>query len=463
MKLFELFATLTLDTSSFNTEVKNATAEGKALGDEMTAAVTKGTVLGNTLTGLFKGAVNASKSVFTFGRNLVETAADVQAEAAAYQATFGDLEGEASEAIGRVSEETNILDKRLQLLATQSFSQFKGAGMESALAMDTMERYMGYAADAAAYYNISLSDADVRLRSFLRGNTEAGDMIGLFTSELQRNQKAMELYSLEWQDLNEAQRQLVMLNIIDDIYKQNNVIGQAARESDTYQVVLGNLQERLRQIKATLGAPILEHLTPVLNKFADWLEDNPEIVEGIAATIGDIAEVTFTSLQSILEYMANNGPAIAQTFQSIAGAISSIAENLSGGLMGLLFGRSQNLTIPEAEKQFAEESEKGGIWWNPIQLPSDDDGEGWNAGGLEYVPYNNFRTRLHRGEKVLTAAEAAEYRAGGRGSEIDYPRLASAIAAAMTGVTVQMDGRTVGALVTPTVSERIAKATKMRR
>ena len=46
---------------------------------------------------------------------------------------------------------------------------------------------------------------------------------------------------------------------------------------------------------------------------------------------------------------------------------------------------------------------------------------------------------------------------------IDYPRLASAIAAAMTGVTVQMDGHTVGALVEPTVSEKIAKATKMRR
>ena len=132
--------------------------------------------------------------------------------------------------------------------------------------------------------------------------------------------------------------------------------------------------------------------------------------------------------------------------------------------MGLLFGRSQHLTEEQAAAQFAAESEKGGIWDNRIQLPIDDEGGGGsNAGGLEYVPYNNFRTRLHRGEMVLTAAEAAEFRAGGRGSEIDYPRLASAIAAAMTGVTVQMDGHTVGALVTPTVSEKIAKATKMRR
>ena len=69
-----------------------------------------------------------------------------------------------------------------------------------------MDEYTRIAADAAAYYDISLEDADVRLRSFLRGNTEAGDAIGLFTSESQRNSKAVELYGTKWTNLTEAQK-----------------------------------------------------------------------------------------------------------------------------------------------------------------------------------------------------------------------------------------------------------------
>lgn len=73
--------------------------------------------------------------------------------------------------------------------------------------------------------------------------------------------------------------------------------------------------------------------------------------------------------------------------------------------------------------------------------------------GAPASPLTGMRTR----GTALSAGGAAVTH------EIDYSRLASAIAAAMTGVTVQMDGRTVGALVEPTVSEKIAKATKMRR
>lgn len=37
------------------------------------------------------------------------------------------------------------------------------------------------------------------------------------------------------------------------------------------------------------------------------------------------------------------------------------------------------------------------------------------AGGLNYIPYDNFPATLHRGERVLTAAENAAYNSGGSG------------------------------------------------
>lgn len=40
------------------------------------------------------------------------------------------------------------------------------------------------------------------------------------------------------------------------------------------------------------------------------------------------------------------------------------------------------------------------------------------ASGLDYVPYDNYLIRLHKGEKVLTAAEAAAYRKGQTGQTV---------------------------------------------
>lgn len=43
-----------------------------------------------------------------------------------------------------------------------------------------------------------------------------------------------------------------------------------------------------------------------------------------------------------------------------------------------------------------------------------------HASGLDYVPHDNYVARLHRGERVLTAAEAREYRSGDTGVSIQY-------------------------------------------
>ena len=40
---------------------------------------------------------------------------------------------------------------------------------------------------------------------------------------------------------------------------------------------------------------------------------------------------------------------------------------------------------------------------------------GSHAGGLDYVPYNGYIAELHRGETVLTRAEADEWRKGNAG------------------------------------------------
>ena len=84
-----------------------------------------------------------------------------------------------------------------------------------------------------------------------------------------------------------------------------------------------------------------------------------------------------------------------------------------------------------------------------INVPPTGGGGGSFAVGLDYVPYDGFAATLHRGEKVLNRAEAATFRHGGEQTAfIDY----NALAAAMSGMSVQMDGRVVGRLVERSVS-----------
>lgn len=87
------------------------------------------------------------------------------------------------------------------------------------------------------------------------------------------------------------------------------------------------------------------------------------------------------------------------------------------------------------------------------------------ATGLNYVPYNDMPALLHAGEAVLTRTEAEEWRRGGGQSvvSIDYDKIAQAVATALGGVQVSMDGRAVGALVAPTVSKAINQSAKTRR
>lgn len=82
------------------------------------------------------------------------------------------------------------------------------------------------------------------------------------------------------------------------------------------------------------------------------------------------------------------------------------------------------------------------------------------ATGIDYVPYNDFPARLHEGEAVLTALEAAQWRSGQHASAaVDASSLAQAVASALSGALVQLDGQTVGQLIAPTVSREIARQT----
>ena len=316
MDVFALQASISLDTKGFSQNLSKAESMFNKLQKPIKALdIAIGNLMANAIS-------RVASSIPAFAQSVVNAAAMVNAEVAQFEATFGDLGETAETVFSGMAADTGIVADRLKTLGTKAFAQFKGAGLEADEAIVEMDRHMRLAADAAAYYDISLEDADERLRSFERGNTEAGDAIGLFTSESQRNSYALERYGKKWIDLSEAQKQMLMLDVAEDIYKQSGAMGQAERESNNLANVLGNLSSVWqRDVLAVIGAPIESAFTPFAQELTEFLQDEKvqEKLKEFGETLGGIAEMTFDGIMDFLNQLLASG--------SISEALKSLAEN----------------------------------------------------------------------------------------------------------------------------------------
>ena len=273
MNLFDLVAKITLDTSDYDKGLGDSSTKTQTFAQKIKTGFANMSTAAKIATGLASGAVVA------FGKSCVESAATVKAQNAQFSAAFGELQDTATEAFNAMSEDTGILATRLKSEGTKAFSQFKGAGLDAADALERMDEFTRLAADGAAYYDMSLEETSELMRSFIRGNTEAGDRIGLFTSETQRNQAALDTLGKKYADCTEAEKQMIMLDIASSIYESSGAMGQASREADGYENVIGNLKEAWAQFTAVIGTPILSAVVPVLQNITSGLTTMGQIVQ----------------------------------------------------------------------------------------------------------------------------------------------------------------------------------------
>ena len=327
-ELFALAGTISVDSSGAVKNIDKATDAAKQSESKFESSFR--TIKNLAITYL------SGTAIWNFGKSMVEAAAAVQAETAQFDAAFKDLSGSATEAFGRLEESTGTLATRLQVSGTKAFSQFTGAGLDSADALKEMERYLKIATDGAAYYDLTLEETDELLRSFIRGNTEAGDRLGLFTSETQRNTAAQEKYGKKFLELTEAQKQMLMLDISEKIYKDSGAVGQAARESEGYANVVGNLKEQWRQFLAQVGTPILQAVIPILQSIGsvlqslapifttltNFLVQNKDII--VALVAGIVAATAAYGAYKLVLMAVNTYEKISNTLKVLAAGYSAL-------------------------------------------------------------------------------------------------------------------------------------------
>ena len=282
-----------------------------------------------------------SEKLVDVGKEAIEAAASMQASNAQFSTVFGDMEGQAREALNNIGKEMSIVPERLQGSFTQMASFAKTSGLDTAQALDLSTRATKAAADGAAFYDKSIESVTESLQSFLKGNFANDAALGISATETTRNAAANKLYGKSFKDLSEAQKQLTLLQMVEDGNELSGALGQAARESDGLENVMGNLKQSGTNALAALGQPLLEMLIPVFQALgdiikgvADWFGTLPDpikefivIIGAVVTAVGFLAPI-FLSLQAIfttsIGAMITAALPIIGTAAAIAAAVAAV-------------------------------------------------------------------------------------------------------------------------------------------
>ena len=237
-------------------EVGDLSGETEKQGSKITAAMKK--------VGVAIAAAFSVKAIVDFTKEIVNCSATVAAEQSAYSQIMGNYADTATQKLKAVADETGITETRLTSSMTSMTAKWKGLGYGVEEATTYATRGLTMAADASAFWDMSLDESVSHLNSFINGSYEGGEAIGLFANDTQMAMYAVEQGLIsstkEWANLDEATKQATRLDYAENMMEQSGALGQAAKEAGQYANVQANLTEEWRQFKAQIGTPILNNI-----------------------------------------------------------------------------------------------------------------------------------------------------------------------------------------------------------
>lgn len=268
MELFKLFATIAIRNNEANDAIDNTTGKAEKSESKISSAFKK---IGTAVVSYF--AVDKIKD---FGLECINAASDLEATSAQFSQVFGNLESTASTNLTKIADSTGVVENRMKGSYTKIAAFAKTTGMDTADALGLADRAMVAIADSAAFYDRTLEETTESLQSFLKGNYENDAALGLSCTETTRNAAANQLYGKSFKDLSEQQKQLTLLQMVEDANKLSGAMGQSARETDTWTNQTGNLKQAWQDLKANLGTTVLSTVVDVVKSLSEKVQSASE-------------------------------------------------------------------------------------------------------------------------------------------------------------------------------------------
>lgn len=266
MEIFKLFGTILIKDDKALKTLNNLDSKANTASSKLSKAFKK---IGQAVITYF-----AIDKIRQFGQACVEAAADVEAETSAFNATLGKNADAMTRKLKELGDKTGITYTRMTEASTLYYNKWTQAGYDSEKAMKMTTQSIELGADAAAYYNMSLDNANGNIKSFINGNFEAGDAIGVSTNATSIAAWATKELGVDYNKASESQKQAIRQDYLQYMYDVSGVTGQASRESGAYENQVGNLKEAWRQFKATIGDPLLNSVVlPAIKGLTDFINN----------------------------------------------------------------------------------------------------------------------------------------------------------------------------------------------
>lgn len=338
MELFKLFGTIAIQNADANEAIDDTTDKASQSENKISSAFKK---IGTAVATYF--AVDKIKD---FGLSCIDAASDANAASSQFSQVFGDMESQASKSLQTIADNTGIAENRMKGSYTQIAAFAKTTGLDTSDALSLADRAMVAVADSAAFYDRSLEETTESLQSFLKGNYENDAALGLSCTEITRNEAANRLYGKSFNDLSEAQKQLTLLQMVEDANKLSGAMGQASRESDTWTNQTGNLKQAWTDFKAVVGSNFLDIAVQAVKKLADvvqgladkvpgviqWFNEYKGVLAGVAAVVGIVTTAygLYNAVQAIKSAMnaaevTSLGALVAAKWADVAATAAMLA------------------------------------------------------------------------------------------------------------------------------------------
>lgn len=135
--------------------------------------------------------------------------------------------------------------------------------------------------------------------------------------------------------MSEAQKQLTLLQMVEDGNKLSGALGQAARESDGLENVMGNLKQAGTNALSAIGQPLLEMMIPVFQTLATIVKGVAELFSSLPAPVKDFIVILGVVL-TIVGALAPIFLTLQAVFMSSFGAMIAAALPIIGIISGVV-------------------------------------------------------------------------------------------------------------------------------
>lgn len=322
--------------------------------------------------------------------------------------------------------EMDVIDKGSQRMkiSAESYQELAHAASLSGVEMSNLEK----AAKKLEGTGLNLDDALNEIYSLQTAEERAAKAAELFGENVAYQMTPM---------LNASAEDMAAMR--QEAHDLGLVMGEEAVKNGA---ALGDMFSKVESSMSALKTGLMTELMPYVMEILQWVIDNiPQIRDTIKSVMDAILPIVKPILDAIMKMLPPLMDAISKFMnwiipfiEPIINSISSLVEgftalingdiegfangiiNFLTGIVGTFFNIGQSIfnalwdglaSVWQSISNWISEKvnwlgDKLAFWRNW----GDDDSGNSHAGGLPYVPYDNYPAMLHRGESVMTAADS---------------------------------------------------------